>query len=104
MVKAQKERRSDKRFHVSLPVMVRRANGRSLPARTRDISQRGICLNLPNELTVGSEIDFVVTLPAEVTLTAPMRVKCTGCIVRAEKSSGGAGVGAVIRNYCFLGE
>jgi len=104
MVKAQKERRSDKRFHVSLPVMVRPANGRSLPARTRDISQRGICLYLPSELTVGSEIDFVVTLPAEVTLTAPMRVKGTGRIVRAEKSSGGAGVGAVIRNYRFTGE
>jgi len=84
--------------------MVKPVNGRSLPARTRDISLRGIHLYLPNQLTVGSEIDFVVTLPAEVTLTAPMRVKCKGRIVRAEKSSGGAGVGAVIRNYRFLAE
>jgi hypothetical protein len=98
------ERRSDRRFRICLPVMVMPAKGRSVPAHTRDISSRGICFYLPRPLAVDSAIEFLVTLPADVTLTAPVRIKCLGRIIRVEENSVSTGIAAVIQKYQFLAD
>ena len=100
----REERRADRRFRICLPVMVTPDKGRSVPAHTRDISSRGICFYLPRPLAAGSDIEFSVTLPADVTLTAPIRIKCLGRIVRVEQNSVSTGIAAVIQKYEFLAD
>jgi hypothetical protein len=55
-------------------------------------------------LAAGSDIEFSVTLPADVTLTAPIRIKCLGRIVRVEQNSVSTGIAAVIQKYEFLAD
>jgi hypothetical protein len=98
------ERRSDRRFRVCLPVMVTANAGRQISAHTRDISSRGIGLYLLHPYPLGSALQFWVTLPSDVTLSAPMRIKCVGRVVRVEENHLCTGIGAVIENYEFLAD
>src|SRR5438034_352558 len=63
------ERREARRFNMNLPMRVlsREAKGRELVARTRDLSYRGLYFLAEADFTVGSEIEFVITLPQQVT-------------------------------------
>ena len=81
-------------------------SGPAISAQTRDVSARGICFYLEAPLTVGSEIDFTLTLPPEITLTESIRVRCKGKVVRAENNLADAKVpvAAVIDEYEFLAE
>ena len=51
-------------------------------------------------------IDFTLTLPTEVTMTEPLQVRCSGKVVRVEKSSGSGkfAVAAAIDNYEFVAD
>jgi hypothetical protein len=99
-----KERRSTRRFRVSLAVMVTPAQGHAIPARTRDISLQGICFYLSRPLAAGTAIHFRITLPADVTLSAPVRIQCLGQIVRVEESPASTAIAAIIQNYQFLAD
>jgi len=101
------DRRTGRRFSMTLPVEVhaRAAQGASaVAAQTRDVSYRGLYFTVDRELAVGSPIEFVLTLPKEITLTTEVRVQCAGRVVRVEKPSAGVqvGVAAVIEQYDFL--
>src|SRR6266513_6013522 len=99
----QAEKRTTRRFALRLPVSVNYSgnSGPAISAQTRDVSARGICFYLEAPLTVGSEIDFTLTLPPEITLTESIRVRCKGKVVRDEPQNPGGrvGIAAVIERY-----
>ena len=104
----QAEKRATRRFALRLPVSVNYSGntGAALAAQTRDVSARGICFYMDAPLTTGSEIEFTLTLPPEITLTESIRVRCRGKVVRVEPGMADAKVpvAAVIDEYEFLAE
>jgi PilZ domain-containing protein len=102
------EKRATRRFALRLPVSVNYSGntGAVLSAQTRDVSARGICFYMDSPLTSGSDIEFTLTLPPEITLTESIRVRCKGKVVRAESGLADAKVpvAAVIDEYEFLSE
>jgi hypothetical protein len=98
------EKRASRRFDLHLPVSVSLPNTENVEALTRDISHRGLCFVLQKPLQLGSDVELTITLPAEVTLMAPVRVRCSARVVRVESaaSSMDIAVAATIENYEFL--
>lgn len=107
MAQPQREQRSTRRFSLKLPVTVKfNEAGVEKTAHTRDVSARGICFYMDSTVSEGSEIDFTLTLPPEITLTESIRVHCKGKVVRVEPQTqaGRVGIAAVIERYEFLAE
>ena len=106
MAEPQREQRSTRRFALRLPLTVKFPQGDSKDAQTRDVSARGICFYLDSSIAEGSEIEFTLTLPPEITLTESIRVHCKGKVVRVDPNSdnGKVGIAAVIERYEFLAE
>jgi hypothetical protein len=100
------EKRSIRRFPLDLPISVKFVdNGRhEVAGRTRDVSARGVFMYLETEIRVGAPIEFVMILPAEITLSDPIRVRCSGSVLRVEKTGDQQGVAVAIRKYDFVGE
>ncbi len=99
------ERREARRFTMSLPMRVfpREDKGRELDAHTRDVSYRGLYFLATADFKVGSEIDFVITLPQQVTQSGDVSIRCVGEIVRVEPSeNGNRGIAARIARYEFM--
>lgn len=106
MAQPQPEKRNTRRFSLDLPISVKFLNNgkRELPGHTRDVSSRGVFIYLDTEISAGAPIEFVMTLPPEITLADPIRVRCTGKILRVEKATQGQGVAVTIEKYDFVGE
>jgi hypothetical protein len=51
-----------------------------------------------------SEIEFTLTLPASVTMTEPINVRCLGKVVRVGDAKGAFEVAAAIRSYEFVSD
>ena len=100
----EKDKRATRRFALHLPVSVRYGeNGQESEAQTRDVSARGVCFYLDSAMQAGSNIDFTLTLPPEITLTESIRVRCKGRVVRVEGGTASKmAVAAVIDEYEFL--
>ncbi len=100
------ERRAAQRFRLALPLVVRwqaEAVGSGVVTETRDVSSRGVYFFVPGTVKKDSPVELVMTLPHEVTLAGPVRVRCLGRVVRTEVRNGGrVGVVAVIERYEFL--
>ena len=100
------ERRTARRYDLSLPVSIRLPIDRdSAPhsGKTRDISTRGVYLTIDSDISQGTELDLTMTLPAEVTGGTEVFIRAVGRVVRIEKGSGAEsprlGVAAVIERY-----
>ena len=111
MEQAQVERRGEQRFPLHLPVVVRLMNGgvREESSLTRDVSARGAFFYLDGNLAEGTPVELVLTLPAEITLSESIRVRCRGTVVRVVGDLSGidggkTGVAAVIERYDFVTE
>jgi PilZ domain len=106
MAQPQPEKRNTRRFSLDLPISIKFLdNGRQeLAGHTRDVSSRGVFMYLDTEITADAPIEFVMTLPAEITLSDPIRVRCTGKILRVDKAVHEQGVAVAIDKYDFLGE
>ncbi|HKW87906.1 MAG TPA: PilZ domain-containing protein [Candidatus Acidoferrales bacterium] len=103
---AQKERRSSRRFQMKLPLKVRwtadAAPGEA-STETHEVSSRGLYFFLPKDLKNGSPIEIVMTLPHEVTMAGPVRVRCLGHVVRTDSErEQDIGIAAAIERYEFL--
>ncbi len=99
------ERREARRFTMSLPVRVLpgEAKGHELNASTRDVSYRGLYFLAEANFEIGSEIEFVITLPQQVMQSGNVCIRCQGSVVRVEPSENGrVGIAAKIERYEFL--
>ena len=100
------ERRSTRRYDLSLPIIVRIPAERALDSqqgKTRDISTRGLYFVVDRNLESGSQLDLTLKLPAEVTQGSEVFVRALGKVVRVERrmedGSSRMGVAAVIERY-----
>lgn len=99
------DRREARRFTMSLPMRVLslKSEDRELSACTRDLSYRGLYFLADASFKIGSEIDFVITLPEQVTQSSDVNIRCQGQIVRVEPTENGrVGIAAKIDRYEFL--
>lgn len=99
------DRREARRFSMSLPmrVLAREAHKEEFRANTRDVSYRGLYFLSETKFEVGSQIDFVLTLPQKVSQSGEVDIRCCGKVVRVEASTNGTmGVAAKIERYEFL--
>ena len=99
------DRREARRFLMSLPMRVlpREAHNKELRANTRDVSYRGLYFRSETKFEVGSQIDFVLTLPQKISQSGEVDIRCCGKVVRVEVGTNGTvGVAAKIERYEFL--
>ncbi len=99
------EKRKERRFALSLPVQVRPRAPVADPvdSNTKDISASGICFLLPEKVEVGAEVEWEVTLPAELG-PASLRIHCKGRILRVDPPDalGRIAVAATLDSYHFV--
>src|SRR5215470_708217 len=99
------ERREARRFTMTLPLRVfpHQETGAELKAQTRDVSYRGLYFRVNASFEVGSSIEFVITLPEQVTQSGDVNIRCQGQVVRVEPTDNGRnGIAAKIERYEFL--
>jgi PilZ domain len=99
------DRREARRFNMTLPMRVlpHEPHGSEFTAQTRDVSYRGLYFLAETKFAIGSEIEFVITLPEQVTQANDVNIRCLGQIVRVEPTSNGRmGVAARIERYEFM--
>jgi hypothetical protein len=99
------ERRASRRFTMTLPLTVRTAgpNGSvECQGQTRDVSFRGLYFLIDADFQPGASIEFILTLPREVTMAGDVHIRCFAEIVRVEPHNGQRGVAAKIDRYEFL--
>jgi PilZ domain len=99
------DRREARRFTMTLPLRVlpRAAHGSELQAQTRDVSYRGLYFVVDASFEIGGEIEFVITLPQQVTQAGGVDIRCRGTIVRIDTDRDGRrGIAAKIDRYEFL--
>jgi c-di-GMP-binding flagellar brake protein YcgR len=106
---AMTERRTARRYDLSLPIIIRVPTARELDTqqgKTRDVSTRGLYFVVEQNLEAGSELDITLTLPAEITHGTEVFVRALGKVVRVERRmiDGNArmGVAAVIERYDII--
>jgi c-di-GMP-binding flagellar brake protein YcgR len=100
------ERRTARRYDLSLPVSIRFAAESLInrqEGKTRDISTRGLYFVVPQDLEAGSDLDITLTLPAEITHGGDVIVRAQGKVVRIEPrledGESRLGVAAIIERY-----
>src|SRR5258708_33139635 len=99
------DRREARRFTMNLPLRVlpRESQGSELQAQTRDVSYRGLYFVVDANFEIGGEIEFVITLPQQVTQAGGVDIRCRGTIVRVDSDPDGRkGIAAKIQRYEFL--
>jgi PilZ domain len=103
------ERRTTRRYDLSLPIIIRIPTERTLDSqqgKTRDISTRGLYFIIDQNLEAGSELDITLTLPAEITHGTEVFVRALGKVVRVERrmeeDSARMGVAAVIERFDII--
>lgn len=98
------ERRASRRFNMTLPLTVRSTGpgGGERQGQTRDVSFRGLYFLIDAEFEPGSKIEFVLTLPREITLAGDVHIRCFAEIIRVEPQNGRRGIAARIDRYEFL--
>ncbi len=104
------ERRMARRYDLSLPVSIRLPINRepgSHNGQTRDISTRGVYFRMQRDLSPGTELDFTLTLPAEITRGTEVFVRAHGRVIRVDRrdddeNGPDVGVAAVIERYDII--
>jgi hypothetical protein len=83
------DRREARRFTMNLPLRV-------LPRESQGFE-------LDANFEIGGEIEFVITLPQQVTQAGGVDIRCRGTIVRVDSDPDGRkGIAAKIERYEFL--
>jgi hypothetical protein len=103
------EQRTGKRFPVELPIKLHKAEeAGELVGVTGDLSAAGVYIRADASLEVGSNVEFEITLPPEVTgAKESVVVQCRGRVVRTDEPAGASsaesrGVACVIDSYDFV--
>ena len=98
------ERRTSRRFTMTLPLSVKTegAAETAMQGETRDVSFRGLYFMVDSALEPGAPIEFVLTLPKEITMAGDVHIRCYGQVIRVDDQDGRRGVAARIERYEFL--
>jgi len=103
------ERRTARRYDLTLPVAVRVPVQRPVATRkgtTRDVSTKGLYFLVDQNMEPGAELDITLTLPAEITHATDVLVHAKGRVVRVENRIGNdnphLGVAAIIERYDII--
>ena len=99
------DRREARRFNMTLPMRMLSRDSQALEftAQTRDVSYRGLSFLAKAQFKLGSMIDFVITLPEQVTRSGDVKIRCQGQVVRIEPTNNGSmGIAAKIDRYEFI--
>lgn len=99
------ERRATRRFSMMLPVKVRlpeNGDGVERAGETRDVSYRGLYFVTEASVKPGASIEFVLTLPQQITLAGDVHIRCYARVLRVEPHNSRCGVAARIDRYEFL--
>src|ERR1700689_1552295 len=102
------EQRTGKRFPLELPIKIHKAEetGEHV-GMTGDLSAAGVYIRADASLEVGSNVEFEITLPPDVTGGQEnVVIQCKGRVVRTDPtgaSEDGKGVACVIDSYEFVG-
>jgi hypothetical protein len=99
------ERRASRRFTMTLPLTIRASGpngGIERQGQTRDVSFRGLYFLIDADFEPESAIEFVLTLPREITMAGDVHIRCFAQIIRVEPHNGRKGVAARIERYEFL--
>ncbi len=99
------ERRAAQRFDFNRSVSVRRGSEEGL-AFTQDLSARGMFLYTDMVLRTGDDLELVLNMPSEITLSEDVRVRCQVRVLRVlpAATSHKSGVAVLVKNYEFLKE
>jgi len=94
---------------MTLPVMIRmnEAEDHEKAVQTYNVSSSGVYFEFASPLDVGTALEFVLTLPEQITKGSAVRIKCMGKVVRVDQGKseeGFLGVAATIERYEFLRE
>ncbi len=97
------ERRAAQRFDFHRSVSIRRGAEEGL-AFTQDLSARGMFVYTDMVLHAGEDLEVVLEMPSEITLSADTRVRCQVRVLRATPAAAShkSGVALLVRNYEFL--
>ncbi|MGB0035124.1 MAG: PilZ domain-containing protein [Candidatus Acidiferrales bacterium] len=99
------ERRAARRFSMMLPLKVRFSAHDGVtekPGETRDVSFRGLYFLIEASVESGSSIEFVLTLPQQITLAGDVHIRCYARVLRVDPYNSRRGVAARIERYEFL--
>jgi hypothetical protein len=102
----QAEKRGVRRFSLALPVTLKddaKTDNGDVIGQTRDVSSRGAFVQIDCQFQEGAAVEFLMTLPADITLAEPIRVRCHGKILRVEHEAPNQGFAVAIEKYDFLG-
>ncbi|MBI2678873.1 MAG: PilZ domain-containing protein [Candidatus Koribacter versatilis] len=105
-VQSDADKRSTRRFPLTLPVAVKvkTAERKEIVSETRNVSARGVFFSMDAAPEEGSEVEFTLTLPPEITLTEALRIHCAGRVVRVSKDGNKFGIAAAIDKYDLSGD
>jgi hypothetical protein len=102
-----KEQRRSQRFQLTLPVTLLRSSRGDINriAETRNVSSTGVYFLVSTPIELGSLLEFIITMPDEVSLAGPVRLLCKGKVTRVEQQEESLyGVASTIERYEFLRE
>ena len=99
------ERRAAQRFDYHRSVSIRRGLEQGL-AFTQDLSARGMYLYTDMILAPGDDLEVVLDMPSEITLSSDTRVRCQVRVLRVTPAAASqkSGDAVLVRNYEFLKE
>src|SRR5260370_35970920 len=101
------ERRASSRYNLALPLEIRRVPSMtavgSILVESGDISTHGFYFNIVQKFMVGTEFEFSIALPTEITGATQAYVSGKARAVRVEETGEShqrcLGVGALIETY-----
>jgi hypothetical protein len=105
LMDSAKERRAARRFSMMLPLKVRFSKEDDVlekQGETRDVSFRGLYFLIEAHVEAGTPIEFVLTLPQQITLAGDVHIRCYARVLRVEPQDQRRGVAARIDRYEFL--
>jgi hypothetical protein len=96
------EQRRARRFPIRVQLHITGEPDLEISADTQDISASGLLLSTDQQVADGSMLRFVMTFPASVTKGKPLRVRCTGQVVRVDKKPSDYEVAVRFKHFQFL--